>query len=159
MEGTGGGDLRASTCAVEVAGDGMSLEKKATVISYGAGADAILTTARRSPQSAPPDQVLVALLRKDYQQQRLSDWDALGMRGTCSAGFPLKGWGRPEQVLPATYQEIHTRSMLPIAHLTWSGVWSGVAAGAIGRARRPSTRACASLPLSLGQACVISVSM
>jgi acyl-CoA dehydrogenase len=83
--------LRASTCAVEVAGDGMSLEKKATVISYGAGADAILTTARRSPQSAPPDQVLVALLRKDYQQQRLSDWDALGMRGTCSAGFPLKG--------------------------------------------------------------------
>jgi len=134
-EGTGGGDLRASSCAVEVVGDRMCLEKKATVISYGAEADAILTTARRSPQSAPSDQVLVALLREDYQLGRLSDWDALGMRGTCSAGFLLKGWGRPEQVLPAAYQEIHTRSMLPIAHLTWSGVWSGVAAGAVERAR------------------------
>jgi acyl-CoA dehydrogenase len=38
-------------------------------------------------------------------------------------------------VLPVPYQEIHTRSMLPIAHLTWSGVWTGIAAGAVERAR------------------------
>jgi acyl-CoA dehydrogenase len=148
-EGTGGGDLRASTCAVDVVGDRMSLQKKATVISYGAEADAILTTARRSPQSAPSDQVLVALLKKDYQLERLSDWDALGMRGTCSAGFLLKGWGDPQQVLPESYQEIHTRSMLPIAHLTWSGVWTGIAAGAVERARafvRNARRSGSTLP-------------
>jgi acyl-CoA dehydrogenase len=148
-EGTGGGDLRASTCAVEVVGDRMSFEKKATVISYGAEADAILTTARRSPQSAPSDQVLVALLKKDYQLERLSDWDALGMRGTCSAGFLLKGWGDPQQVLPESYHEIHTRSMLPIAHLTWSGVWTGIAAGAVERARafvRNARRSGSTLP-------------
>jgi acyl-CoA dehydrogenase len=79
--------------------------------------------------------VLVTLLRDDYRLERLSGWDALGMRGTCSAGFVLTGTGEPEQVLPAPYQEIHTRSMLPIAHLTWSGVWAGVAAGAVDRAR------------------------
>jgi acyl-CoA dehydrogenase len=127
----------------------MSLQKKATVISYGAEADAILTTARRSPQSAPSDQVLVALLKKDYQLERLSDWDALGMRGTCSAGFLLKGWGDPQQVLPESYQEIHTRSMLPIAHLTWSGVWTGIAAGAVERARafvRNARRSGSTLP-------------
>jgi acyl-CoA dehydrogenase len=148
-EGTGGGDLRASTCAVEVAEDKMSLEKKATVISYGAEADAILTTARRSPQSTPSDQVLVALLKKDYQLEQLSDWDALGMRGTCSAGFLLKGWGDPQQVLPEPYHEIHTRSMLPIAHLTWSGVWTGIAAGAVERARafvRNARRSGSALP-------------
>jgi acyl-CoA dehydrogenase len=134
-EGTGGGNLRESACAVRVAGRRISLEKNATVISYGAEADAILTTARRSPESAPADQVLVTLLRDDYRLERLSGWDALGMRGTCSAGFALTGTGEPEQVLPTPYQEIHTRSMLPIAHLTWSGVWAGVAAGAVDRAR------------------------
>ena len=113
----------------------MSLEKNATVMSYGAEADAILTTARRSPDGAASDQVLVAVLKNDYRLERLSGWDALGMRGTCSAGFVLKASGDPEQVLPVPYQEIHARSMMPIAHLTWSGVWSGVAAGAVERAR------------------------
>ena len=134
-EGTGGGDLRASACAVRVSGGRMSLEKNATVMSYGAEADAILTTARRSPDGAASDQVLAAVLKSDYRLERLSGWDALGMRGTCSAGFVLKASGDPEQVLPAPYQEIHARSMVPISHLTWSGVWSGVAAGAVGRAR------------------------
>ena len=50
-EGTGGGDLRASACAVDVDGGRMSLEKNATVISYGAEADAIVTTARRAPDA------------------------------------------------------------------------------------------------------------
>ena len=134
-EGIGGGDLRASACAVRVSGGRMSLEKNATVMSYGAEADAILTTARRSPDGAASDQVVVALLKEDYRLERRSGWDALGMRGTCSAGFALTGSGDPAQVLPEPYQEIHTRSMLPIAHLTWSGVWSGVAAGAVQRAR------------------------
>ncbi len=134
-EGTGGGDLRASACAVRVTGGRMSLEKNATVMSYGAEADAILTTARRSPDGAPSDQVLVALLKEDCRLERISGWDALGMRGTCSAGFTLIGSGDAAQVLPTPYQEIHARSMLPIAHLTWSGVWSGVAAGAVERAR------------------------
>jgi acyl-CoA dehydrogenase len=79
--------------------------------------------------------VLVTLLKDDYRLERLSCWDALGMRGTCSAGFALMGSGEPEQMVPAPYQEIHARSMLPIAHLTWSGVWAGVAAGAVDRAR------------------------
>jgi acyl-CoA dehydrogenase len=51
-EGVGGGNLRESACAVRVTGGRISLEKNATVISYGAEADAILTTARRSPESA-----------------------------------------------------------------------------------------------------------
>jgi acyl-CoA dehydrogenase len=139
-EGIGGGDLRASVCAVRVSGGRMSLEKNATVMSYGAQADAILTTARRSPDGAASDQVLVALLKEDYRLEPRTGWDALGMRGTCSAGFALTGSGDPAQVLPVPYQEIHARSMLPIAHLTWSGVWSGVAAGAA-----HLTRAAASL--------------
>jgi acyl-CoA dehydrogenase len=52
-----------------------------------------------------------------------------------AAGFMLMAEGEPAQVLPVPYQKIHAQSMMPIAHLTWSGVWSGVAAGAVERAR------------------------
>ena len=135
-EGQGGGDLRKSACAVERTGSRMALAKSATVVSYGAQADAILTTARRSADAQPSDQVLVALVKEDYQLERIVDWDALGMRGTCSTGFMLKAAGEINQLLPESYQTIHTQTMMPVAHLTWSGVWSGIAAGAVERARR-----------------------
>ena len=121
---------------MERTGSRMALEKSATVVSYGAQADAILTTARRSADAPPSDQVLVALVKEDYQLERIVDWDALGMRGTCSSGFMLKATGEINQVLPESYQTIHTQTMMPVAHLTWSGVWSGIAAGAVERARR-----------------------
>jgi len=47
-EGQGGGDLRSSVCAVENAGAGITVAKSATVMSYGAEADGIVTTARRA---------------------------------------------------------------------------------------------------------------
>src|SRR5580704_13502695 len=131
-----GGDVRASACVVERTGSNMALVKNATVMSYGAQADGILTTARRSADAAASDQVLVAFLKKDYELERIVDWDVLGMRGTCSTGFTLRGRGSVEQILPDAYEKIHTQSMVPVAHLTWSGVWTGIAAGAVGRARR-----------------------
>jgi acyl-CoA dehydrogenase len=137
-----GGDLRNSACAVDQSGSRMTLEKNATVVSYGAQSDAILTTARRAPDAPSSDQVLVAFVKPDYQLEALGAWDTLGMRGTCSPGFVLKGNGSADQVLPDPYQKIHTHTMMPVAHLTWTAVWSGVAASAVERARR-LTRAAA----------------
>lgn len=134
-EGHGGGNLRQSGCAVEQDGLRMSLAKSATVVSYGAQADGLLVTARRSPDAAPSDQVLVAFLKDDYQLEAIVGWDALGMRGTCSSGYMLRGSGQIDQVLPIPYPQIHTRTMVPFAHLTWSAVWSGLAAGSVNRAR------------------------
>ena len=135
-EGQGGGDLRSSVCAVESAGAGITVAKSATVMSYGAEADGVVTTARRAPDAAVSDQVLVAFTKEDYQLEPIMNWNSLGMRGTCSAGFAFKGQGEPEQVLPEPYQRIHAQSMMPVAHLTWSSVWTGVAAGAVERAKR-----------------------
>ena len=135
-DGQGGGNLRSSTCAVESAGAGITLAKSATVVSYGAEADGIVTTARRAPDAAASDQVLVALTKSDYQLDPIMSWNALGMRGTCSSGYALKARGEPNQVLPEPYQRIHTHTMMPVAHLTWSSVWTGVAAGAVDRAKR-----------------------
>ena len=134
-EGQGGGDVRKSAGAVETRDERIALTREATVISYGEHADGIVTTARRSPEAAPSDQVLIVFLKEDYNLDRIVGWDTLGMRGTCSSGFTLRATGEPGQVLPEPYEKIHTRTMLPVAHLTWSGVWTGIAAGAVERAR------------------------
>src|SRR5262249_39740195 len=134
-EGQGGGDLRKSCCAVERRDARISLEKSATVISYGAQADVLVTTARRSADSPATDQVLVALAADDYRLEPLVGWDTLGMRGTCSAGFMLKAEGEPGQVLPDAYHKVHTETVMPVAHLAWGAVWAGIAAAAVERAR------------------------
>ena len=134
-EGRGGGNVRASEAPIEHSGNGISLERRATVISYGANADAIVTTARRAADAAASDQVLVAFLKEDYSLEPLVAWDTLGMRGTCSAGFTLKASGEAEQILPDPYEKIHVQTMVPVAHLAWASVWAGVASGAVERAQ------------------------
>jgi acyl-CoA dehydrogenase len=74
-------------------------------------------------------------VKDDYSLARLVGWDTLGMRGTCSSGFKLRAAGEPAQVLPHPYEKIHLHTMLPVAHMTWSGAWTGIAAGAVERAR------------------------
>lgn len=136
-EGQSGGDLRTSASAVERRlGPRMALTKSATVISYGAQADGLLTTARRSGDAPPSDQVLVAFVKEDYQLEPIMNWNTLGMRGTCSSGFTLRANGDLAQVLPDPYYKIQSHTMMPVAHLTWSAVWAGIAAGAVERARR-----------------------
>ena len=60
-EGQDGGNVRSSAAAVERDGASISLVRNATVISYGAQADGIVTIARRAADAAASDQVLVAL--------------------------------------------------------------------------------------------------
>jgi acyl-CoA dehydrogenase len=134
-EGQAGGNVRSSEAPVEYADDRISLERKASVISYGAYADGIVTTARRSAQAAGTDQVLVAFLRDDYTLTRLQGWNTLGMRGTCSEGYTLKATGVVGQILPDAYELIHAQTMVPFAHLLWGSVWTGIAAGATARAQ------------------------
>ncbi len=130
-----GGDLRTSLCAVETLGDTYCLEKHASVISYGAEADAILATARREPASPPSDQVLVVVMRAHRTLERTSTWDTLGMRGTCSEGFKLRAAGPASHVLPCPFAEIAARSMLATSHLLWAALWHGIALSALQRAQ------------------------
>jgi acyl-CoA dehydrogenase len=134
-EGQGGGNVRASEAPIVHYGEQISLERAATVISYGIQADGVVTTARRAADAASSDQVLVVLLKDDYSLQPTMSWDTLGMRGTCSGGFALKATASNQQVLPVPYGTIHTQTMVPCAHLMWGGVWAGIAAGAVTRAQ------------------------
>ena len=134
-EGQAGGNVRSSEAPVEHEDGRIRLERKASVISYGAYADGIVTTARRSADAVGSDQVLVAFLKSDYTLTRLQGWNTLGMRGTCSEGYTLKATGQTGQILPDPYEIIHAQTMVPFAHLLWGSVWTGIAANATARAQ------------------------
>jgi len=144
-EGQSGGNVRSSDAAVMLEGGRMRLTRDASVISYGEAADVVVTTARRSPEAAASDQVLVVLQKEDYRLTRNRDWDTLGMRGTVSAGFQLEAEADPAQILPEPYERIHRESMVPSAHLFWSAAWAGIAAGAVERARRHLSKSARSM--------------
>jgi acyl-CoA dehydrogenase len=130
-----GGDVRSSICAVEQQDGRFKLTKEATVISYGADADGILVTARRTPHSPASDQVIVVVPKTGYELEQESEWDTLGMRGTCSNGYQLRASGDMAQVVPVSYAEVSAMTMLPVSHLVWSALWLGIATDAVARAR------------------------
>ena len=135
-EGRAGGNVRSSEAAVQPDGTShVTLERKATVISYAVEADGIVTTARRADDASPSDQVLVVLLKSDYTLERLQVWDTLGMRGTHSEGFTLRARAQAEQILPDPYDKIHAHTMVPFAHILWGSVWAGIAAVATAKAQ------------------------
>ncbi len=76
-----GGDVRSSICAVEVADGRFRVEKQAPVISYGDDADAVLVTARRTPESPASDQVIVLCRPPGLELDQVGEWNALGLPG------------------------------------------------------------------------------
>jgi acyl-CoA dehydrogenase len=130
-----GGDLRRSCCAVEPEDGRIRVRKRAPVISYGEQADDILLTARRAPDAAESDQVLVLVRKDDIRLTRTSDWNTLGMRGTCSPGFVIDATASPDQVVPGDFADIASQTMVPVSHVLWTSLWLGLATDAVSRAR------------------------
>jgi acyl-CoA dehydrogenase len=130
-----GGDLRRSVCAVVNDAARIRVVKQAPVISYGEEADDILLTARRSPDAAPADQVLVLARKNGTRLTRTGEWDTLGMRGTRSLGFTLDVSGAAEQVVPVPFADVASQTMIPVSHVLWTAVWLGLATDAVGKAR------------------------
>lgn len=128
------GDTRSSVCAVQPMGQRIRVEKAATTVSYGAHADALLVTARRSTDAAAGDQVLVLLKRPDYTLTPTSTWNTLGMRGTCSPGGQLVADADAVQIIPGSFADSSAQTMVPYSHVLWAALWWGIAADALSRA-------------------------
>ncbi|HVY46984.1 MAG TPA: acyl-CoA dehydrogenase family protein [Minicystis sp.] len=128
------GDTRSSICALERQGDRFKLEKDATTVSYGASADDLLVTCRRTPESPPSDQILVLVRKSDRTLTQTTTWDTLGMRGTTSPGYKMIAEGPIEQVLPGPFADASAQTMVSYSHILWSAVWLGIASDAVAKA-------------------------
>jgi acyl-CoA dehydrogenase len=128
------GETRTSICAVEARDGRFTLSKDATTGSYCAHADGILVTARRNAEAPANDQVLVLVKTGDYQLAQSTDWDTLGMRGTCSPGFKLTSTGSEAQIIPGSFADSSAQTMVPYSHVMWAALWWGIAQDAFNRA-------------------------
>ena len=96
-----GGDIGKSIASVQPGDDGLAtFEKQAPTVSYGAYADDLLTTLRRAPDAEPGDQVVVLTHRDQHTLEQTGTWDPMGMRGTCSPGYVVRG-DLPDRAGPA----------------------------------------------------------
>jgi acyl-CoA dehydrogenase len=131
-----GGDMGRSVAAVTPAPDGgLQLDKQAPTVSYGAHADDLFTTVRRSPDAEATDQVLVLHHASDTELTLTGSWDTIGMRGTCSPGFQVHARFAAEQILDAPFATVMSESHVPISHILWSHAWLGIATEAFERGR------------------------
>jgi acyl-CoA dehydrogenase len=128
------GETRASVCAVERKEGKFLLNKDATTGSYCGHADGILVTARRNGEAPANDQVLVLVKTGDYKLEQTTDWDTLGMRGTCSPGFRLNSSGDEAQIIPGSFADSSAQTMVPYSHVLWAALWWGIAGDALNRA-------------------------
>lgn len=131
-----GGDLRSSQCALALEGERFTLVKQAPVISYALDSDAILVTCRANSEAPASDQLHVLVKTQECEFEQIAGWDTLGFRGTCSSGYTLTSTGHAEQVIPAPFAEILSKSMHPVSHVLWGSLWTGLAASAVKKARK-----------------------
>jgi acyl-CoA dehydrogenase len=127
-----GGDVGRSRCAVEIVDGRPTLVKDALAISYGEYADIVVATARRTADSEETDQVQ-AICRRP-QLEALSEWDATGLRGTCSRGFRLRAEIDSELVYPVGFAVIGSTGGLHASQLLLSSVWVGLAEASAAKA-------------------------
>jgi len=129
-----GGDVGRSICALDTSATPWTLEKHALAISYGENADVIMTTARRAPEAAETDQVFLAARRGNFDLEPTSEWDTLGLRGTCSRSFRLTVRADPELVFPVPFAVIANEGSGQARQLLLSAVWVGLAEAAAAKA-------------------------
>jgi acyl-CoA dehydrogenase len=134
--GTGGDMGRSIAAVIDVDADTVRFEKQAPTVSYGAYADDLLTTLRRSETAEPGDQVMALSSRGQTELEPTGTWDVLGMRGTCSPGCVVSATFPRRQVMATTpFSRVAAESMVPISHILWSHLWLGIAEDAFDRAR------------------------
>jgi acyl-CoA dehydrogenase len=130
-----GGDMGRSVAALVPAEGGHAFTQQAPTVSYGAYADDLLTTVRRSPDGEPGDQVAVLTSTDQHKLDPQGTWDPFGMRGTCSPGYIVSATLPAEQVIDEPFSAIAAQSMVPVSHILWSHLWLGIATDAFERSR------------------------
>jgi acyl-CoA dehydrogenase len=146
-----GGDIGRSRCALEQRDGVLHLEKDALAISYGEYADAIVTIARPNPDAAETDQVMMVIRKSQYSLERTSDWNAMGLRGTCSSGFHLTADIDGDAVFPVPFSVISNDGAAQVRlvlYAAWVGLAEAAAAKAHAYVRAAARRSIGTLPPS-----------
>ncbi|WP_343235100.1 acyl-CoA dehydrogenase family protein [Streptomyces sp. SID10853] len=116
----------------------LVIDRFAPVVTGGGHADGFLIT-MRSPDAVTDSEVsLVYAHRGQLDISGSGEWQPMGMRASHSGALKLSGSVPAGQVVGGQggFHEIAAQVFGPLAHLGWSAVWLGTAAGALSRVLR-----------------------
>ncbi len=158
-----GGDVGRSICALEPTDGGVKLVKEALAISYGEYADAVVATARRSPDSEQTDQVQVICRRPNFTLEQISSWDAIGLRGTSSNGFRLTADVEEGMIYPVPFAVVAANGGIQASTILLSSAWVGLAEASAAKAhefvRAAARRSIGTVPPSAGHLAVLATEL
>jgi acyl-CoA dehydrogenase len=129
-----GGDVSRSICGLDRTTSPWTLDKQCLAISYGEHTDLVFVTARRDTDAPESDQVFIIARSAACRLEPISEWDTLGLRGTCSRGFALHAAVDPELVFAEPFATIANDGGGQARQLLLSAVWVGLAEAAAARA-------------------------
>jgi acyl-CoA dehydrogenase len=110
-----------------------------------------VTIARPNPDAAETDQVMMVIRKSQYSLERTSDWNAMGLRGTCSSGFHLTADVDPDAVFPVPFSVISNDGAAQVRlvlYAAWVGLAEAAAAKAHAYVRAAARRSIGTLPPS-----------
>ncbi|MER7109835.1 acyl-CoA dehydrogenase family protein [Streptomyces sp. NPDC000229] len=130
-----GGHLLTARARLAGTADRLEIDRFAPIVTGGAYADGFLITMRGPGDAADTDVSLVYADREQVEVTGSGDWDPMGMRASHSVPLRLAGSVPGHHVVgaPGRFREIAGTVFGPLAHVGWSAVWLGTAAGALSR--------------------------
>ncbi|MFI9617001.1 acyl-CoA dehydrogenase family protein [Streptomyces sp. NPDC052023] len=133
-----GGHLFRSYAPLHESGDALRIDRVAPIVTGGAEADGFLITMRSPHATADHHVSLVYAHRHQLTVEGSGVWNPMGMRASHSLPLTLTGSIPPHQVIGehGAFHRIAQSVFGPLAHIGWSAVWLGTAAGALSRVLR-----------------------
>ncbi|WP_030800245.1 acyl-CoA dehydrogenase family protein [Streptomyces sp. NRRL S-337] len=134
-----GGHLLSAQAQLAAEQGELVVERFAPIVTGGVHADGFLITMRSPGADATAHEVtLVYAHRNQLDITASGDWQPMGMRASHSAALTLTGRLPAHHVVGESgeFHRIATTVFGPLAHLGWSAVWLGTAAGALSRVLR-----------------------
>ncbi len=127
-----GGHLLTAFSALETKEAITILDRIAPIITGGAYCDAFLITMKSAGDTPDSDVKLVYVERHEGDFTQLSDWAAMGMRGTASVKMKLKVTSDKLRLInpDQDFRDIAIETMIPYGHIAWAASWLGAAAAA-----------------------------
>ncbi len=141
-----GGHLLTAFSALQTKESAIVLERIAPIITGGPYCDAYLITMKSAGDAPDSDVKLVYAERHEGDFTQLSEWSAMGMRGTSSVRMKISiSSDKLRLINPRQdFREIAVESMIPVGHIAWASGWLGAATATynqmIGIFRNPDKR-------------------
>ncbi|MER6111592.1 acyl-CoA dehydrogenase family protein [Streptomyces hirsutus] len=133
-----GGHLFRSYAPLQESDDTLMVDRVAPIVTGGAAADGFLITMRSPHATADHHVSLVYAHRHQLRIEGTGEWCPMGMRASHSLPLTLTGSIPAHQVIGehGAFHQIAQSVFGPLAHIGWSAVWLGTAAGALSRVLR-----------------------